>query len=236
MDAAFLANCKTVDLTHTLDSKVPTWDGSCGFHNFITVDYSGNESSTKFLIQRLEMRAGIGTHMDSPRHCYETGKCIADLDLSQLAVPLVVLDVSSKADENYQISAADVKAFEKKHGTIAPRSLVIGHSGWSRYWNDPVAYRNADDNGRIHFPSYNIKAAELLLERGVAGIGIDTLSPDLGNDGHFPVHELILGAGKYLIENIANAHLLPPTGAFGIVLPMKIADGAEAPVRFIAFI
>lgn len=62
------------------------------------------------------------------------------------------------------------------------------------------------------------------------------MSPDISVDGYFSVHELFLGAGKYLIENVANAHLLPLIGAYGIVLPLKLSEGAEAPVRFIAFV
>jgi kynurenine formamidase len=84
------------------------------------------------------------------------------------------------------------------------------------------------------FPSVHENVAKLLLERGVTGIGIDTLSADTGADG-FPVHRAILGAGKYLVENVANAKELPPTGAKIAVLPMKIKDGTEAPIRLIAF-
>ena len=69
--------------------------------------------------------------------------------------------------------------------------------------------------------------AALLGERGIAGLGIDTLSADTGGRS-FPVHRAILGSGRYLVENIANAELLPPTGATAFVLPMKIHEGTEA--------
>lgn len=225
-----------VDLTHALDSNVPTWDGSCGFKKLITGNYSESSTKTKFQFQCLEMRVGIGTHMDAPCHCIEGGLSIADIALEQLALPLIVIDVSSIAQENYEVSVQDILAFEKTHGMIPPGSLVVCYTGWSKHWNDSSHYRNADVNGQVHFPSVHIKAAEVLLDRGVAGIAIDTLSSDIGMDGYFPVHELFLGAGKYLIENVANAHLLPPIGAFGVVLPLKISDGAEAPVRFVAFV
>jgi kynurenine formamidase len=48
------------------------------------------------------------------------------------------------------------------------------------------------------------------------------------------VHQAILGSGKYLVENIANARELPPIGAKILVLPLKIREGAEAPVRLVA--
>lgn len=48
------------------------------------------------------------------------------------------------------------------------------------------------------------------------------------------MHRAILGADKYLVENVANAKLLPPTGAKVLVLPIKIKDATEAPIRLIA--
>lgn len=231
-----LSNFKIIDLTHELHAEIPTWDGSCGFQKSLTADYTDFLTPTQFQIQSLTMRAGIGTHMDAPCHCIRGGKGIADIALTELFLPLIVLDVSAKAHAEYLIDIHDILAFEKIHGTIPPQSLVIGYTGWSRYWNDPIHYRNADENEQVHFPSFDEKAAEILFDRGISGIGIDTLSPDLGIDGYFPVHQLFLGNGKYLIENIANAHLLPPVGAYGIVLPIKISEGAEAPVRFIGFI
>lgn len=231
-----LSTCSLIDLTHALDSNIPTWDGSCGFKSWTTNDYSENLTHTKFQCQCLEMNTGIGTHMDAPYHCIKGGKSIADITLKQLVLPLIVIDVSSRAGANYEISINDIMNFEKTHGTIPPGSLAIGYTGWSKYWNDPIQYRNADEKGELHFPSFSRKAAETLLERDVSGIAIDTLSPDVGVGGVFPVHELILGAGKYLIENVAHAHLLPAIGAYGVVLPLKIFQGAEAPVRFIAFV
>lgn len=229
------SKCNVIDLTHTLNAEVPTWDGSCGFKQIITGNYSDCTTPTKFQFQCFEMRAGIGTHMDAPCHCIDGGIGIAEIAMEQLVLPLIVLDVSSQAHANFQIDEGEILSFEKKHSKISPGCLVIGYTGWSRFWNDPVRYRNADEKGQVYFPSFSRKAGEMLLDRGASGICIDTLSPDLGVDGTFPNHELFLGAGKYLVENVANANLLPPIGAIGAVLPLKISKGSEAPVRFIAF-
>lgn len=100
-------------------------------------------------------------------------------------------------------------------------------TGWERHWSSPGKYRN-----NLLFPSISADAAELLLERSIVGVGIDTLSPYREEDG-FPVHKLLLGAGKYIVENAANLGSLSPHGNFIMVLPMKIADGTEAPIRLI---
>lgn len=87
----------------------------------------------------------------------------------------------------------------------------------------------------LQFPSASKEAARLLIERDIAGFGIDTLGPDTA-ESSYPVHQIILGQGKYLIENIANAHLLSATGSIILAAPMLILDGTEAPIRLIGFV
>ena len=66
-------------------------------------------------------------------------------------------------------------------------------------------------------------------------ICIDTLSPDLPSSG-FPVHKHVLGAGKYIVENIANASKLPPVGSITLAMPIKVAGLTEAPIRLIGLL
>lgn len=221
---------KAIDLTHTLSSAVPTWNGSCGFEHRVTLDYAECTTAAKFRVQKLEMHAGIGTHIDAPSHCIEGGKCVADLDLNDLIAPCVMIDVSKKASEGYTVDIEDLKIFEAQHGRIANGSFVIVYTGWERYWPDPEKYRC-----EYHYPSLSTAFALALIERKVVGVGIDTLSPDRP-DTDFPVHQVFLGAGKYIVENIAHAHLLPPVSAYALVLPIKIDAGTEAPVRMIGLV
>ena len=107
---------------------------------------------------------------------------------------------------------------------------MIIRTGWDRFWNEPEKYRN-----NLQFPSIAHEAAILLLERQIVGLGIDTLSPDTPDSG-YPVHQTLLSAGIYLIENVANSGQLPPMGSISLALPLKIAEATEAPMRFIALI
>ncbi len=221
---------KIIDLTHPLSSEVPTWNGSCDFCSEIKQDYD-----KMFRIQQIKMHAGIGTHMDAPSHCIQGGHSIADIPLEQLIVPACVIDVSIKADADYEISFEDIENYERTYGIIPKGSLVIGYTGWSRFWTNPDAYRNIDANGQMHFPAFSSKAAELLLKKDIVGLAIDTLSPDC-LDQSFSVHRLILGAGKYIIENIADCSKLPPKGSYVMALPLKVKDGTESPIRIIGLI
>jgi kynurenine formamidase len=215
-----------VDLTHTLSSAIPTWDGSCGFNHAVHHDYD-RAAEYQFRTHKIGMSEGIGTHMDSPAHCIVSGKTIDQLPVADLCVPCAMIDMSDRSHAGYSVSAQDVRGFEKEHGSIQQGSLALFRTGWERFWDEPEKYRN-----NHLFPSVSADAAELLLERGVAGLGLDTLSPDRPENG-FPVHKLVLGAGKFIIENAFNLSSLPPQGSFVMALPLKIKDGTEAPVRLI---
>ena len=221
---------KLVDLTHQLSSEIPTWDGSCGFELSIGTDYKDCISPNLFRVQKIKCGAGIGTHMDAPAHVIPNGRTIDKLSLEELVTDCIVIDVSAEAGEDYIVLPEVVEKFEKEQGEIKPNSFVIFYTGWDKYWDDREKYNNDHK-----FPSVDVSTAELLLKRDIAGIGIDTLSADTGTNG-FPVHNAILGADKYLVENIANAKELPPIGAKSFVLPMKIKDGTESPIRLIALI
>lgn len=221
---------KPIDLTHTLSATTPFWDGSCGFTLSINGDYTECTPPDLFRTQKIQMNAGIGTHMDAPAHCIPGARTIESLNLEELIVDCVVIHLRDSVDENYLIMPSSIEEFEKEYGKIPAHSFVIFYTGWEKYWNDQDKYIN-----NHNFPAVDVSTAKLLLERDIAGLGIDTLSPDTGKNG-FGVHQAILGAGKYLVENIANAKLLPPTGAKIAVLPMKIEGGTEAPIRLVGFI
>ena len=221
---------KIIDLTHTLSSDIPTWGGGCDFTLELTLDYKECTPPNFFRKHTIrESQSGVGTHMDAPAHCIPGGKTIDQLSLENLAVDCVVIK-KIDADENHIFQPESIEAFEKAHGRIPENSLVLFCSGWDARWSDPKKYRND-----LKFPSIHEDTAKLLMERNVAGVGVDTLSADaIGND--FPVHRTVLGAGKYLVENVANAQDLPETGARIFVMPIKIKEGSEAPIRLIALI
>lgn len=50
------------------------------------------------------------------------------------------------------------------------------------------------------------------------------------------VHSTLLGANKYIIENVANPNRLPPVGSTIIILPLNVQGTAESPVRMIGLI
>jgi kynurenine formamidase len=219
-----------VDLTQTLHSNVPTWAGCCGFTQTITLDYHQG-----CRVQDVEMHAGIGTHIDAPAHFFSGAIDVSELSLDKLIVPLLVVNVRNKVNNNhdYVVLSEDVQDFERKFGKIDAGSLVVFYTGWSDRWHDSQLYRNCDAKGIMHFPSVSSDVVDILLQRDVAGMGIDTLSPDCSTT-LFPAHEKLLGANKYIVENVANLQNVDPVGFIAYVLPMKAKELVESPVRFVA--
>jgi kynurenine formamidase len=216
-----------IDLTHSLNEAIPTWTGTCGFESATQDDGPIRVNNFSFHL------SSAGTHMDAPSHFNKRGMHIDQIPIEKLIVPLCVLEVSREADADFFLSAEHILQYEKKYGKILPGSFVAAHTGWDRYWSQPEKYRDADDDGSLHCPGFSQEAGHLLLERDIAGIGIDTLNPD-GSNQEFPIHHAFLGAEKYIVENLTNLDQVPPSGAYVILLPIKIDGASEAPIRAIA--
>lgn len=228
--AQFIQHIKLVDLTHSLNPSVPSWNGNCGFGHTLKMDY---EQGCR--VQSIRMLAGIGTHIDAPSHFIKDADSVADLVLQNLFAPIALINVSDKANASYMVSLEDILAYEAQFGRILPNSFVIAYTGWDKYWLTPHKYRNPNHDQHMEFPGFLPEAVELLISREIVGVGIDTLSPD-GSDMSFPVHHLLLGKGKYIVENLANCQQLPPTGAYIMICPLKIEEATESPIRAIGFI
>lgn len=165
-----------IDLSHSIDENSPTWEGSaCGFsHKNLT-----NYGKDLFKVQKFEMLAGIGTHLDAPSHLFENAATIDQIPLKKLIFPIAIIDIRNKVLENdsYQATLKDVKENEATHGNIEKNSLLIFNTGWAKHWKDKKKYRNQDNNNIMHFPSIAPEIAREYLDI-ISGIGLDTLSPD----------------------------------------------------------
>ena len=222
---------KIIDLTHSLHEGVPTWSGGCGYRLEIKLDYEQGLRA-----QTMKGHAGVGTHMDAPSHFIPDSWNIGDIPLENLIVPACVIDVRKERAPDLFIQPRHLEAFEKRHGPIPARSLVIGQTGWEQFWAEPERYRSPDSAGKMHFPGFSAEAADFLIHRKICGIGIDTLSPDGSSGRSFPVHEKILGARMYILENLAHLDQMPPTGAYVIAFPPKAQEATESIARVAALI
>ncbi len=182
-----------------------------------------------------------GTHLDAPAHFAEGGLGAASIPLSRLIAPGVVVDVreGAAADPDYRVGPDAIRDWEAEHGRIAAGTAVLFRTGWAERWPDAASYLGDDtpgDAGNLHFPGIGAAAMELLVERNVALVGIDTASIDHGPSTDFIAHQVGAAAGIPNLENVADLAGLPSTGFLLIALPMKIEGGSGAPVRIVALV
>jgi kynurenine formamidase len=226
---------KAVDLTQPLYNGMPYWPGTEPIKIERLAGYDKGYRMHKFT-----MWENIGTHVDSPSH-FAAGKgkrTIDQLPLDQLIVPIAVINMQTKVVSNgdYMMTVADVTEWESKNGMIEEGCLFVMNTGRYQKFSNPHEYVNQGKEGVLHFPGFSPAVAKLLVERQVAGIGIDTLSLDPGNDLSFPVHNAILAANKFQIENLNKLDALPTTGAVAVIGVLPIRYGSQAQARVIALI
>jgi kynurenine formamidase len=237
-----LAQARLVDLTHPFDEKTLFWPNAPSGFQLTVQSHGKTEAGYFYAANSFCLPEHGGTHIDAPIHFAEKGRSVAEVPLRQLLARAVVIDVTTQAAANpdYRLDTGTVRAWEAEHGTIAAGSIVLLRTGWSARYPDRKRYFGSDTPGdvkHLHFPSYGADAAEFLVKtRKVAAIGVDTASIDHGPSQDFIVHRIVNGADVPGLENLTHLDELPPTGAWVVALPMKIAGGSGGPVRVIALL
>jgi len=222
------------DLTHVFREGFPMFLGAPPAPDrevLVTVPANG------FYGQRWTFWEHTGTHLDVPAHFIADGRQSPEIPLEELVRPLVVIDISARAasDPDAVVLPGDLVAFERRHGRIPRGAVACMYSGWESRVGSEAAYRNVGADGLQHFPGFGKAAVEwLLVERDIAGIGVDTLSLDHGASTTFDTHLTVLGADRYGIENLANLANVPPRGATIVVGLIPWEHGSGGPARVFA--
>jgi kynurenine formamidase len=231
---------RIVDLTHAYNADTVFWPSTNEHFELKSLHFGDTEAGYFYSANTFCLPEHGGTHLDAPIHFARGGVSAEKVPLERLIGAVAVIDVSEQAaaDRDYRVTPADVLAFEEQHGRIAPGTLVLVRTDWSRNWPDAAAYLgDATDASKLHFPAYGAEAAELLVrERQVALLGIDTASIDYGPAADFPVHRIVAAADVPGLENLTGLDALPPRGATLIALPMKIEGGSGGPTRVVALV
>jgi kynurenine formamidase len=231
-----------IDLSHSFDEKTIYWPTSPSTFRLEQLHHGPTPGGYFYAANTICTPEHGGTHLDAPIHFGE-GKWTSDqIPLDRLIGPAVVIDVTAQAarDTDYRLTAEDVLAWERRNGEIAPDTIVILRTGWSKRWPDRKAYLGDDtpgDASKLHFPSYGETAARVLVEqRKVAVLGVDTASIDYGASTDFMVHRIAAASNVAGLENLTNLDQLPERGATVVALPMKIAGGSGGPLRAVALL
>src|SRR5262245_21567064 len=210
---------RLVFLAHVNDpATTPRFPGDPAF----TLETVATIAGDGYHLQAVAEGEHTGTHWGTPAHFRADGAAADDLAPEDLFLPAVCLDARAVCarDPDHAVTAADLAAFERRHGPIPAEAAVILWTGWDGRWGTP-AYANLDGAGTLHQPGFAVEAVEWLIDRGCLGergaLGTDTFGPDRGVDSTYAVSRLLYDRHRISLECLANLDALPPTGAHVLV-------------------
>jgi kynurenine formamidase len=190
----------------------------------------------------IRMGEHTGTHFDAPIH-WITGRDLPfnatdTIPPERFIGPACVIDVTREVAGNHDflLTVDDIHRWEDEHGRIPLRAWVLLRTGWSTRQGD--AFLNVAADGP-HSPGFDAAASRFLAhERGVLGVGVETIGTDAGQAGRFdppfPNHTIMHGAGRFGLASLCNLDQLPPTGAVIVAAPLKLVNGSGSPLRVLA--
>jgi arylformamidase len=166
-------------------------------------------------LTHLSMSAHTGTHMDAPRHFIADGLTMEQMPLEPVIGRCRVFELLDCED---QITVDDLKKLK-----IAPRQRVLFKTRNStRSW----AMNEFDKD----FVSIRADAAQYLVDQGVVTVGVDYLSIGGFNKDGVETHQIMLGAGIWVIEGLNLAEI--KSGYYELIcLPLKLEGADGAPCR-----
>jgi kynurenine formamidase len=245
----FLASCSTqttgrtvLDMTYPLDDAAIFWPTAKPF-SLTKLGWGISAGGWWYASNEFSASEHGGTHADAPVHFASGGRTIDQVPLEEWIGPAVKVDVTARCerDRDYLLSAEDLRAWEGKNGPIPANAWVLMYTGiGTRHYPDKKMVLGTEKAGaealpELSFPGFSVEAVEFLVkERTIKGIAIDTPSIDRGKAADFKVHQVLCGADKLALENIANLDRLPAKGATLYVIPMLIKEGTGAPARVFA--
>jgi kynurenine formamidase len=211
---------RLVDLSHRIENGMVTYPGLPGP---LICDFMSREASrahyapgVEFQIGRIEMVANTGTYLDAPFHRYAEGVDLSQLRLECLA-ELEALLVRIPPDSGRAVGPSHFEHLDLKG------KAVLVETDWDRHWGT--------ERYLSGHPFLTGAAAQLLLDRGVVLVGIDSLNIDDTDDRARPVHSTLLGAGVPIVEHMCNLAALPTAGFTFSAVPAKVAGFGSWPVR-----
>jgi len=209
---------KLIDLSHTISPSMPVYPGS----DPPSLDQACSIEKDGFAEKRLVLFSHSGTHVDAPAHILPGAPTLDRQALDRFCGRAAVLDLT-----NLPGKVIGPAALESYRHFFEENHFILLHTGWGRLWGKDEYFRG--------FPVLSPEAAHWACGFGLKGIGVDAISVDRVGPAGFPVHEILLGHGLVIVENLANLDLLPAGQSFNFCcFPLNIQGGDGSPVRAVA--
>ncbi|MEM7274111.1 MAG: cyclase family protein [Actinomycetota bacterium] len=217
-----------LDLSHVITPGMSTYPGlptpSIAPHLTREAAEQAYGPGITFTIDVVTLCTNTGTYLDVPFHRFADGHDLTGLCLDRVAtVPAICLDRRG-------IERIELTPDELSPDRVGPLDgvAVLVHTDHARHFGTE-AY--ATDH-----PHLTERSAELLVEAGVACVGIDSLNIDGTSTGERPVHTTLLRAGIPIVEHLTGLGDLPARGFRFTAVPPKIEGAGTFTVRAFATI
>ncbi|MGC5221134.1 cyclase family protein [Micromonospora sp. DT81.3] len=208
------------DLSHPITDGMPVYPGDPAVHIRAALDLERDGVA----VTEVRFGSHTGTHIDAPSHTVAGGRTMSDVPIDELVGDALLIRMPELRER--QIYGWDqLNARAAIPARLPP--IVLIDTGWAQWFDHPRA---------TDHPALDVSAARELLARGMRILAVDTLSPDLTDEAltDFPVHEVVLGGGGLIVENLCELGELPSTLRIGF-FPLRLG-GDGAPVRAVAFL
>lgn len=151
-----------IELSHAWGHGIPVWPGD---HD-VKIERVVNHALHGVMAQKLSISMQNGTHINAPIHLIQGGADISSLGIERFFGNGVVLDIPKKKWE-----LVTDKDLEKAKPAIQQGDIVIINTGWHKKYSDSQEYFG-------HAPGLSKKAAEWLVAKSPAMVGVDTAAID----------------------------------------------------------
>jgi len=209
---------KIIDLTQAMTNGMPVMEGieAPEFRDLAHVATDGYAMSKYTFVNHT------GTHVDAPAHQIAGGASLDEIPLDRLVTDALTIDLSGH--EPGPVGPADLAG---EVDQVRPGDLVLFRSDNALNWGTDAYWSGWCYPDAI--------AAQALIDLGVSGIGFDGPSADPVDTEDYRLHQLWLGAGKVIIENLASLAELPARCRI-VVAPLKVRAANGGPARVFAFL
>lgn len=202
---------KVIDISVTLREGLATWPGE-EFWKFEPVLRMAEGDPCN--VSKITMSVHMGTHVDAPWHFGKSEQTVESIPMERMVIGARVLDLTHVEKA---IMRADLEG--KLEGTSA--ALFKTRNSGKLEAGEPY------DKEFVHLEA---SAADYLVERKIATVGVDYLSVEGFHASNAPVHHILLGAGMFIVEGLDLSGVEARDYLF-VVLPLKIEGSDGAPAR-----
>ncbi|SJZ40435.1 cyclase family protein [Selenihalanaerobacter shriftii] len=161
----------------------------------------------------IKMNLHTGTHIDAPLHVFKDGETTDNFDIKDILRPCRVLDLTYVTD---QVSAADFNDYDIKSEQFLLLKTKNSNESYLKDFPEEFIYLAED-------------GAEFLADKGIKGVGIDSLGIERNQLGH-PTHKVLLSHGVTIVEGL-NLKGIKEGNYTLLLAPLKISEAESAPAR-----